>query len=179
MNFLKELNIKYEYEPHKLFGLKGDMRNSLEGETIAPKYRVPDFYLPSFKVYIEHFGWYNKNKESRLEYDHKRDLYFKNGVPVIILHPHELGIIQYAFHVQMVKVLKVERFGLKKQLYRYRLKRFLKHNGGASIYKAVLFSFLFLISLLFETGLDPDFEFLIQLVLVANVLGNTILAVAS
>lgn len=143
IEFFKNNDFNYSFEDHKLTKLKGDTK----------EWRVPDFYLKNYKVYVEYFGMYNHNKETRAEYDLKRDVYFKNDIPVIILHPHQLGIIEYAFHVGMLKTLKVKKFNLGKQLFLYRLKRFISKSAGVNFAMIAFFVFFRYSLLAYDTGL--------------------------
>ena len=51
--YLEESNIKFKPQI-RLHNLKGDNNYS---------YRDVDFYLPRLEVYVEYYGWYNKNKK--------------------------------------------------------------------------------------------------------------------
>ncbi|MBK7311950.1 MAG: hypothetical protein IPI93_14535 [Sphingobacteriaceae bacterium] len=65
-DFLEENEFEFESEVI-LTDLKGDDSH----------FRRVDFYLTKYKVYIEYFGMYNANKESREKYDKKAILYIK------------------------------------------------------------------------------------------------------
>ena len=112
-NYLDSNTILYERE-YVLEKLKWDNK----------QFRKADFYLPYLKVYVEYFGLYNKNKEERKRYDDKVDVYIKNGIPTIFLYPEELGYLDYAFHTKIIKLLKLKKFKLRWQLWRYRRNRF-------------------------------------------------------
>jgi hypothetical protein len=147
IDFFESKSIKFEFEKYRLNNLIGDEKN----------YRVPDFYLTKYKIYVEYFGLYNSTKEIRAAYDYKAKLYINNHIPTIILYPHELGIIEYIFHKRMIKVLKLDKFQFKPQLKRYKLLRFLEKTTNGNF--AVLFiSFCLMFGLLnIKTGLNKEF----------------------
>lgn len=118
-NYLDENGIKYIAE-YKLKKLKDDKKKS----------RRVDFYLPKLNIYLEHFGWYNKNKEVRREYDEKARVYIKNNMPTVILYPHELGFLDYALHNKIIKVLRVPKFKSNTNLFRYKFNRYLTKGKG-------------------------------------------------
>lgn len=151
-NFLEERDFTFKSEV-VLNDLKGDHK----------KYRVVDFYLPKFKVYVEYFGNYNSTKERRAEYDKKVEVYIKNDKPTVFLYPHELGILEYAFHVKLLKVLSLKKFGLKKQLFRYKLKRYFDKEGFTNIKLMGIPIFVFFVIFNVETGFHKDFLALIVL----------------
>jgi hypothetical protein len=153
-----------------------------EAEKVLPKlkgdeefkYRRADFYLKNYKVYIEYFGLYNSTKEKRAEYDKKVEVYIKNNIPTVFLYPHELGIIEYSFHVKLLRILKLKKFNFKKQLFMYRLKRFVEHNAKANIL-ALIISFVLGIGIVrIDTGLKPDFVFLVFVCCLGGFLGSSV-----
>jgi hypothetical protein len=115
--------IKFETEK-KIEGLKNDSK----------KYRIADFYLPKYKVYVEFFGlWNNAGNE---EYRQKKDVYWKNNIPCIYIYPENLGIIGYTFdkRIQMV----FEKFSMKNEHRKYKKHKLmesgeLKNRGGILI----------------------------------------------
>ena len=113
-NYLEENNVSFIVE-YVIYNLKDDKKKS----------RRVDFYLPKLDVYLEHFGWYNKNKFAREEYDEKARVYIKNNLPTVILYPHELGFLDYAIHNKILKVLRVEKFKSNSKIFRYKLNRYL------------------------------------------------------
>ncbi len=117
-DFLEDLEIKFETEVI-INNLKDDNKT----------YRRADFYLPKFKIYLEYFGNYNASKERRMEYDKKVQVYIKNDIPTVFIYPHELGFLEYAFHNKIIKVLKIKKFNLEKQLLQYRIKRYFQKEG--------------------------------------------------
>ncbi len=146
IEFFELKGYKYEFEKYKLT-LNGDSKS----------YRVPDFYLKRYKIFVEYYGLYNSTKEIRKEYDSKSSLYIKNNIPTIFLYPHELGIIEYVFHKRMIKVLTLDKFNLKPQLIRYKLLRFFDKTLGGNL-AVLIFSFLFILGIInVKTGLEKEF----------------------
>ena len=134
-NFLS--NQKIKFKPEKVIrNLKNDV----------PEYRVADFYLPRYKVYIEFQGLWNNTKDDRERYKEKMRVYGKNKVPCMYLYPENLGIIDYVFHVRMLEALK--KFNLKGELLQYKLFRFLRNK------RKMLFWFLFFIYSLIMSNED-------------------------
>ena len=113
-NYLKENDIKFIAE-YEIFDLKYDSKKS----------RRVDFYLPKLGVYLEYFGWYNKSKKAREDYDEKVRVYVKNDLPTVILYPHELGILDYAFHNKLIKLYKIKKFKNNFKLFRYKINRYI------------------------------------------------------
>lgn len=105
--FFKEESFRFKQQ-HPISNLKGDSK----------AYRVADFYLPSYNMYVEFFGNWNKSPEHKTEYIEKMQIYRKNGIPCIYFFPENLGFIKHAFCYRMVKEMK--RMNLKKELLRFR-----------------------------------------------------------
>lgn len=76
---LTKLGLKFIQEK-AILGLKGDTKH----------YRVADFYLPDYDVYIEFFGNWNTNEEHKKRYRHKRIVYQKNNIDCIYIYPKSL-----------------------------------------------------------------------------------------
>lgn len=100
---LKNLNIKYEQEK---------VIDFLEKDT--KKYRVADFFLPKYNLYIEYLGgWDKKNPEHRAmerrRYGHKKYVYRKNAVRCIWIYPNQLN------YVSSVIMNSIESFQKKKK----------------------------------------------------------------
>lgn len=108
-------------------------------------HRRVDFYLKNLDVYVEYFGLYNSTKERRQEYEEKKRVYFKNRMPSIFLYPHELGIIDYAFHTKMIRLLRHKSIGNRKHLIRYKLNRLWRYGDLGNLIGAGLFFFLFVL----------------------------------
>lgn len=104
--FLTEEVIKYKTEV-KLPPLKNDTKS----------YRVADFYLPKYKVYIEFFGRWNRSEEDRNKYKEKMKAYEHNGIPCMFIYPENLGIIHYTFRYRLRQILSKHK--LNKELFRF------------------------------------------------------------
>ena len=64
--FLDDLKIKYNPQV-KIEDLKNDTKS----------YRIADFYLPKYKVYLEYLGQWNNTKEDRDRYKEKMRVYLR------------------------------------------------------------------------------------------------------
>ena len=151
-NYLDESGIDYISE-YKINGLKGDSKS----------YRKVDFYLPKHNVYVEYFGLYNANKEIRGNYDEKVRVYLKNHLPSVFLYPHELGILDYAFHKKMLKVLRTKKFEKKSNILKYKYNRWKSKLNTFVVPLIAGFGYLCFDILTFETGLDEHFAFIISM----------------
>lgn len=105
MDFLKEVGIKYEREK-KVVGLKGDTR----------QYRIADFYLPKYDVYIEFFGLWSKNVKDD-DYKAKKLLYRNNGIACVYLYPENLGVLSFSLDKRIQRTLMEN--GKFKELRKY------------------------------------------------------------
>lgn len=135
LEYLKYKKIDFEREV-KLTHLNYDDNYS---------YRVADFYLKKYKVYIEFNGRWNNVKEDRERYRAKKEVYEKNKLPCIYIYPENLGIIEFVFPKRLIEVL--EKHSMKKELLRFQLKRFIDDRGG-------LFLWLFLALLFLAFNFD-------------------------
>jgi len=88
--------------------------NSLKWDN--SKYRIADFYLPKYDVYIEFFGQWN-TEENKNRYKIKREVYKKNNIPCIYVYPENLGILPFVFDKRLQEVLK--KSGKIKALRKY------------------------------------------------------------
>lgn len=79
-NFLFENKIKSVYEGKTLIFRE-------EGQIC-----IPDFYLPSLKIYIEFYGGYPKSWKKKVM---KNKLYKKHKIPCIFITPAELRDLDY------------------------------------------------------------------------------------
>lgn len=143
-NFLEGKDFKFETEV---------VLNNLNDDDKT--FRRADFYLTNYKIYVEYFGNYNSTKERRAEYDKKVQVYLKNGIPTVFIYPHELGFLDYAFHNKIIKVLKIEKFNLKKQLLRYRIKRYFQKEGYLNTL-FLLMSIILFIAIKFRQTIKED-----------------------
>jgi hypothetical protein len=118
-----------------------------EPEKIIPKlkddfkqYRIADFYLPEYKVYVEFFGLWNTVKCE--DYKSKKKIYEINDIPCIYIYPENLGIIKFIFDKRLQNELS--KRNLKKELFKYRFLKF-KKNGEYKYYITfILFILLFI-----------------------------------
>lgn len=102
-------------------------------------YRIVDFYLPKYGVYVEYFGMYNSTKEIRANYDEKVRVYIKSNLPTVIIYPHELGFLDYAFNTKMLKVLRLEKFKSTTNLFKYKIKRYMYNGKSQYFFLSLLF----------------------------------------
>jgi hypothetical protein len=114
--FFRNEGIKF-IKQFRIDDLKGDSKD----------YRIADFYLPKYKLYLEFFGRWNVNEDSRKTYLEKKQVYFLNNKPCIYLYPENLGIIEHTFKYRAKKELKKHR--MKWQLFQFRKYLFLKNRG--------------------------------------------------
>lgn len=122
--FFKSEGIKFKYET-KLSDLKGDTKS----------YRIPDFYLPRYKTYVEFFGQWGVNEHHTKRYIEKKDIYARNNVPCVYIYPENLGFIEYAFNYRLKKELK--KYSLKKELFLFRLSLFMKDRFSVFIWSFI------------------------------------------
>lgn len=135
LEYLKFMKIDFEREV-KLTHLKYDDHCT---------YRIADFYLKKYKVYLEFNGRWNNNKEDRIRYRTKKEVYKKNKLPCIYIYPENLGIIEFVFPKRLIEVFKYH--SLKKELLKFQFKRFIDDRGG-------LFLWLFICILILSTELN-------------------------
>jgi len=136
LDFFKEERIKFEREK-KIAGLKGD----------GTAYRIADFYLPDYRIYLEFLGQWNHGEEHKERYRQKKNAYFTNNIPCIYVYPENLGILDFIFKKRIVSTLK--RHNLNKQLFRWRLLTSLKENNDS------LWAFALSLGLLIFTIIPP------------------------
>lgn len=146
-DFLKLYKIKFE-EQKPIVGLINDTK----------KYRVADFYLKDYKVYIEYNGHYRDNRE---HYDEKIKVYNKNKIPCIHLYPENLGVLDYMLDKRLITVLKKSK--LDGELKKYKWFKF-KNTSQESM--AIVTGMLLLIILLSLNYSKGDRGVLIMLGLV-------------
>lgn len=111
--YLEEKNIDYDPEV-EIHNLKDD----------EAKFRVADFYLPQYKVYMEFFGRWNVSEKAKNKYREKIRVYKENKIPCIYLYPDNLGILDFIFPKRLRQTLKIHK--LKSQLFKYNLGEFFK-----------------------------------------------------
>ena len=113
--FLEEKGIKVK-EQVKIPKLKNDYAD----------YRVADFYLPQYRIYIEFLGKWNEEKHRR-KYIKKKEVYTNNRIPCVYLYPDNLGILNFILFKRVTKVLK--QYGLKWQLLKW-IHEIMMHKFG-------------------------------------------------
>jgi hypothetical protein len=130
--FFKEEGIKFERAAEKL-KLKGDLKN----------YRIPDFYLPKFKLYVEFFGQWNI-QEHRNRYVEKKRVYDDNRIPCIYIYPENLAMLKQIFYLRVERELKIN--GAKKELFSFNLFRIwqeVDYALGHLVISSILFFILY------------------------------------
>ncbi|MFC2113581.1 hypothetical protein ACFLTA_09965 [Bacteroidota bacterium] len=137
--FFKEVGIKAESQV-KLENLKGDNKS----------YRVADFYLPRYKVYVEFFGNWNTSPEYKEKYRDKINIYLSNNIPCVYLYPENLGTIEYTFDYRFEKELR--KHNLDKELFKYRTKLLWDERMSAFFY--LLLAITVIILFLFDTDAE-------------------------
>jgi hypothetical protein len=144
--YLEENGISFKPQI-RLYNLKHDEKYA---------YRDVDFFLPKLGVYVEYYGWYNKSKTHRNDYDLKTKVYIQNNLPTIIIYPHELGFLDYAFHTKMLTLLNYPKFKKLKKTIIYKMNRYFNKGKGYFLFLA----FVLLIisaSALLESERNLDF----------------------
>lgn len=68
-------------------------------------YRIIDFFLPEFNVYLEYNGQWDVNEWHRNRYRQKRKELLDYGLTLVEIYPNQLGIIEYSFPVKMIQAL--------------------------------------------------------------------------
>ncbi len=109
--FLEEKGIRFIQEK-EISDLEGDYK----------QYRLADFYLPDYKVFIEFLGRSNL-KEGRSEYNFKKEIYDKNNKPCVYIYPDNLGVLEFIFKRRLRETLK--KHEMKWELFRFNFKSFL------------------------------------------------------
>lgn len=88
------------------------------------EYRVADFYLPQYDVYVEFLGQWGI-AEGKKRYLEKMAVYKSNNIPCVYLYPENLGFIDFSFDKRLQIVLK--KHNKFKELSKY--KRFKLWKG--------------------------------------------------
>ena len=107
-------NIKFEREY---------VLNSLQND--SKSFRVADFYLPEYNVFVEFFGRWNldKNKE---KYRIKKRVYEQNRIPCVFIYPDNLGILNFIFKRRLKFELK--KYNKRWGLFKLNLNLFIEKN---------------------------------------------------
>ena len=106
--FLKEKLIEFKREK-EILNLNDDNK----------EYRIADFYLPRYKVYLEFFGKWNV-EEYRIRYQKKKEVYDKNEIPCIYVYPDNLGALDFIFKRRLKDILN-KHHKLKFQRFKYNI----------------------------------------------------------
>ena len=101
--FFVDEQIKYEVQK-EIRNLTGDNKD----------YRIADFYLPKYNIYVEFFGQWNVSVDHKGRYRDKKRVYEKNNIPCVYLYPENLGILKYTFSYRVKREL--QRRGMRKEL---------------------------------------------------------------
>jgi len=104
---LKKLNIKFRPQ-EKIEKLNYDNK----------AYRVADFYLSEYKVYLEFLGQWD-DLVHRERYKEKKNIYYKNNIPTIFIYPDNIGAFEYYFDFRLQNTLI--KPGKEKELRKYHL----------------------------------------------------------
>lgn len=141
--FLTELGIDFNKQV-EIHNLKNDKKY----------FRVADFKLTKFNVYIEYDGNFHNDRE---RYAEKKQVYESNNIPCIYLYPENLGALPFFFDKRMEAALK--KYNRFTELRKYRWFKFF--NGETNRLLGVGVIILFLIYL-FTTG-ELSVEFVLFL----------------
>ena len=147
-HLFKKWGIKFEKQK-KIERLQGDSKS----------YRVADFYLPKFNVYVEFNGHYRDHRE---QYDEKKKVYMQNRIPCVFLYPENLGFIQFTFDQRIQKVLT--EYEMFKQLKAYRFLK-LKEEGLDKIIKFIFLFAVLVFNVVLSNSLLKNLELSIFLIL--------------
>ena len=104
--FFDIIGIRY-HEQVEIKNLIGDTKG----------YRIADFYLPQYNVYLEFNGHYRDHRE---QYDEKIQVYRRNKIPCIYIYPENLGIIGYVFDQRLKQELINHKYHQELKLYLYK-----------------------------------------------------------
>ncbi len=124
--FLEDEAIEFKQEV-EIPGLTGDFAD----------FRIADFYLPQYKVYVEFLGQWNAGERHRERYKLKKDVYRENNIPCVYLYPENLGILKMIFKRRLKEQL-TKRPELKLQLVKLNWRIFTEKFGFVGIILAFL-----------------------------------------
>jgi hypothetical protein len=119
--FLKRKRIIFRSQ-EKISGLTNDSK----------QYRIADFYLVKYKLFIEFNGLWNTSEEYKQAYKQKMAVYEKNRIPCIYLYPENLGILDYTFNFRVKQTLR--KHSLHKELRRYNWHLLITDRGDLFIW---------------------------------------------
>ncbi len=132
--FLADEGIKVDTEV-RLPPLKDDSKS----------YRIADFYLPRYKVYIEFLGRWNRSEEDKNKYKEKIKIYEHNRIPCMFIYPENLGIIHYTFRYRLRQILR--KHNMDKELLRFNLFSLLYDRIGTILWLVIVLCMLVVIVL--------------------------------
>lgn len=112
--FLDDQEIKYEKEV---------IIPKLEGD--SKTHRIADFYLPTYKVYVEFLGKWN-SVEKKWDYREKKEIYELNEIPCVYIYPDNLGTLNDIFRMRLQEQLdKYPELKWQRFLFKFdKLKKF-------------------------------------------------------
>lgn len=118
-------------------------------------YRLADFYLPNYGIYVEFLGKWFVSDAERSRYREKKRVYLENDIPCIFLYPENLGIIDFIIPSRAIKEFKKHK--LTKSLWLFRMK-FLWLYKQENI---MFFGILFLLITLGNFTWEEDMNFIL------------------
>ncbi|WP_321289391.1 hypothetical protein [uncultured Sunxiuqinia sp.] len=142
-----ELFLEHFFKKEKIKATQQEPIRNLNND--SKSYRIADFDLPQYKIYVEFQGLWNNTKVDRERYKEKMKVYHSNGVKCLYLYPENLGIIDYVFHARMLETLK--KFRMYPQLRYYKLRRLFHQKQNNIIWVAITLYFLIMTD---ETSLE-------------------------
>ncbi len=146
-DYLKQVNIKY-IQQSRITNLTGD----------TYQFRVADFYLPDYKVYIEFEGLYN-NPEHKKNYQEKSKIYSNNNIPCVYIFPENLGFIEFAFDKRIQKEMK--KYNLTKELNRYHFKKLIMYHWERVVFVTAISAPM---ALIYKDASSSNQEIVIRLI---------------
>lgn len=149
-----EIYIKEFFRRYKIKAITEFKTEKLKGDKKA--FRVIDFYLPEYKIFVEFFGQWDSG-ENNERYLEKKDIYKANKMPCVYLYKENLGFLPFAFDRRIQKVLETNEMFSKLKKYRW-----------FKFYKATIYRWFFsglLIGLLAITDYTINKELNLQFIL--------------
>lgn len=113
-DFMKYYGIKFKSQK-ELFNLKNDTKS----------YRIPDFYLTDYKIYLEYNGRY---RDKHKHYTEKSEVYKQNQIPCIHIYPDNLGVLDFILDKRLQAELEDKQ--LFNELNKYRRFKFFKGESN-------------------------------------------------
>lgn len=95
--YLIDEGIKYEAQK-EIKGLREDRYRT---------YRIADFYLPKFDIYIEFLGKWNGGESFRQDYKEKMKIYNSNNLACVYIWPDNLGFLKQALNYRIERELRM------------------------------------------------------------------------